>query len=38
MKNENEEPPKATSKPVDSQGIGTLKPPQSHPKATLMRP
>ena len=28
----------ASSKRVDSQGIGTLKPPQSHPKATPMRP
>ena len=30
--------PKATTKPVDSQAIGTPKPLQSHPNATLMRP
>jgi hypothetical protein len=29
---------KATPKRVDSQGIGTLKPPQCDPKATFMRP
>src|ERR1035437_2156420 len=31
-------PPKATSRPVDSQPIATLKPLQSLPKATSMRP
>jgi hypothetical protein len=33
-----QKPPKATPKPPDSQGIGTLKPPQCDPKAPYMRP